>query len=747
MKVVIFNSLYPNPAEPAKGTFIQKPLMHYPEDIELEVIAPVPFFLSWWRRSKHRVPFSRYESLGNRKVRVWHPRFPLFPRNILRPWVPFYEYLCVAPLLWFLHRLKRIDLLHANFCMPDGVACHLLSRRFNIPYIITEHQGALAEYLENKSLKKRMLPAYLKAHKVIAVSQRLKGILIGHNIPESQVQVIKNGIDGSLFFPGQHAPTISRFIFIGNLIYNKGVQVLFQALALLGDKDIKLSIVGDGKYRSKLESLAKDLGISKQISFLGEKTASEVAALLREHDALVHPSFIESFGIAVVEALATGLPVLATINGGSEHILTPECGILVPTQDVKALAAGIKELISRNWDHQFIRDYAVQNYTIRTTLKETIALYPVSARKVCHLSSVHPRTDVRVYHKQCVSLAKAGYETHLVLADGKGNEKKQGVCIHDLGKATNRLTRMLTIPLKLLIKALMLKADLYQIHDPELIPIAILLRAITGKPVIYDAHECYRELFLHKEYLKPWQGKLASIGIRYLEALATKSLSEIITAIEYVAGLIGGTFVLHNYPLLSEWQGLEPDPNRFQSRNICYIGAITKERAATRMIKAMEMVDATLHLAGVAEPPEYIEELRQMPGYNKVVEYGYVDRPKAAKILSQCALGLVFLDPNPSYINAYPTKIFEYMAAGIPSLATNSLANIQIIDSSGAGRYIDSSTPEAIAQGINELLSVPEELAAMGAKGKALVEKELSWEAEVPAFLELYQSLINKEQK
>src|SRR2546428_6863995 len=104
--------------------------------------------------------------------------------------------------------------------------------------------------------------------------------------------------------------------------------------------------------------------------------------------------------------------------------------------------------------------------------------------KVCHLSSVHKRYDVRVFYKQCRSLAKRGYETTFVIADNKGDELKNGVNIIDVGAPTNRIQRITQTIFKIYKKALAINADVYHFHDPELLSIGLLLR-LKGKKVIY----------------------------------------------------------------------------------------------------------------------------------------------------------------------------------------------------------------------------------------------------------------------
>lgn len=744
MRIVFINKVFPNPVEPAKGNFVHKNLMQYPSDIDVEVIAPVPPFLGLRRQRQNRIPLWRMLDLGGRSIRVWHPRFLLFPRNIMRAFVPTFEYLSILPLLWYLHKRKRIDCLHANFCLPDGIAAAKLSNKLGIPFVITEHQAALADLLRIPYLKRMMLQSYIKAHKVIAVSEHTGQIILNAGLPHEKLVVIPNGIDTAVFTPVFHSRGITKLIYIGYLVQRKGVQFLLEAISILGDNSISLSLVGDGEYRNELEKQCTKLGIEESVHFLGEKNPQEIAQLLHDHDALVHPSLIESFGIVVVEAMAAGLPVVATQNGGSEYIVTDQTGIIVPPHDPHALAEGIRRLIATEWDAKAIRNYAVQHYDISEVVNDTIKQYPEPVSKICHLSSVHMRTDVRVFYKQCVSLVQAGYNVHLVVADGQGNELKDGVKIHDVGPFASRKLRMMLAPFKVLLMALSLRADVYQIHDPELLPIAILLKLISRKPVIYDIHECYAEAFLNKDYLSPFAGKLLSKIIRGLETGVLAMIDQGIAATEHIAQQYPDVPVLHNYPILAEWKDVRGNSSRYQSRCICYIGIITRERGIGQIVSAIENVDCSFHLAGKYEPVTYRDELKKMPGFAKVIEYGYVNRDKAAEIFSKCALGVVLFDRSPNHLYSLSTKMFEYMAAGLPILVSDLPTNIELIDESEVGVYLDPDCIEKISDTLNRLLNDPQKLAEMGQKGKKLTTKQLSWENEKDIYLNVYANLLSK---
>ncbi|MFW5628599.1 MAG: glycosyltransferase [Candidatus Cloacimonadaceae bacterium] len=747
MRVIFINSIYPNPAEPMKGNFVLKNLAHYPKDVDVEVIAPVGFFVQKRRKSSERVPFVRYENFEGRKIRIWHPRFLLLPRNLLRAFVPAFERLAIEPILRYLNKRKKIDVLHVNFCFPDGVAVASLARKMGIPYVITEHQAVLETLLSIKYMNKLMLPAYHGADKIIAVSDHTRNIILSHGVSKNNVVVVPNGIDTDLFTPHASGGEIKKLIYIGYLVEHKGVHVLLEALSKVGDSSLKLSIVGDGVYREELERLTVKYELQEQVDFLGSKTASEVAQLLKEHDALVHPSFIESFGITVIESMASGLPALATRNGGSEYIITDETGIIVPPKDSDAFAEGIKLLISTDWDREHIREYATENYDIRSVVRKTIELYPKPKHEpvACHISSVHKRNDVRIFYKQCTSLEKAGYKVHLLVADGMRHERKDGIIIQDVGTVQSRIQRMLVVPFRLLRKALYIQADIYQIHDPELIPMAIVLKLISRKPVVYDMHESYSCLFTHKEYMNKLQSFIFSKGIRIVENTALKILDKVITVTEHISKMFGGIPVIHNYPILAEWEDVSVSKERYESRNVCYLGSITRERGIFEMVNAIENIDCTLHLAGRFEEPEVREEVSKLPGFSKVVEHGFINRKQAAELLGSCALGIHPLYPNPNYTYSLPTKMLEYMAASLPILASNIPINMELLDSSKGGRYVDPKDVKALSQGIEEMLSDPDMLAQQGLAGKNFVFSQMSWEAEQEKYLQIYSELLNKE--
>lgn len=380
MKVLFFNSIFPNAVEPTKGNFIVKNLAAYPMNVEIRVLAPVPFGLASWRKQgSKQIPLYEELDLGHRKLIVYHPRFPLFPRNFLRPLIPWLEYMFTKRSIHNIYRTWPFDLLHANFGSPDGIAAAYHARKLQLPLVITEHQAKLGDFLQIPYLRRQYRFAYHTAKRVISVSQFTAG-LITQTFPDTDhVQVITNGVDFARFQLRKQRPNPHSLIYIGYLVQHKGIHILLEALAIIKPSGLtpQLSIVGDGEYRSELQQLAQKLGLNNQVHFLGEKTPTEVAALLPEHDFMVHPSFIESFGIVMVEALASGLPVLSTFNGGAQEIVNDDNGLLVSINNPQALAEGIKAIYA-NWQHydpQKIRNQAQERFDIHLLAQKTCEVY------------------------------------------------------------------------------------------------------------------------------------------------------------------------------------------------------------------------------------------------------------------------------------------------------------------------------------------------------------------------------------
>lgn len=365
---------------------------------------------------------------------------------------------------------------------------------------------------------------------------------------------------------------------------------------------------------------------------------------------------------------------------------------------------------------------------------------------VVHLTSVHRRTDTRIFLRQCRSLVEAGYEVVLVVADGHGDTSVDGVRIQDVGRGQGFRGR-LGAALRVFRAARQLRAAIFHIHDPELLPVGWLLRR-SGRIVVFDAHEDAPAQLITKPYLSPQRRRLLAFVVRWVERFVCGRLDAVIAATPVIgrkfAAINPETVVVNNYPLVDE---LHLNTGSGSERaSICYVGGISAIRGVRELVQAMEHVDAgvELSLIGSFESDELQEEIQAMPGWARVRAYGFQPRDAVSGLLAQSFAGLVTFHPAPNHLEAQPNKMFEYMSAGVAVIASDFPAWRQIVEGTGSGICVDPMDPVAIATAINALAADRGRAAAMGASGRHLVETAHNWQLERKVLLGLYRSLVER---
>jgi glycosyltransferase involved in cell wall biosynthesis len=368
---------------------------------------------------------------------------------------------------------------------------------------------------------------------------------------------------------------------------------------------------------------------------------------------------------------------------------------------------------------------------------------------VVHLTSVHGRGDTRIFVKQCRTLAQHAYRVTLVVADGAGDAMRDCINIRDVGRTRGRLRRMVQTTEKVYQQAILLDGDIYHLHDPELIPIGLRLKR-RGKLVIFDAHEDLPKQVLNKPYLPPGVRQLLSFVVARYERNACARLDGIVAATPTIRDKFLATHPhtvdVNNYPLLSEF---DAGPSMSEkAAEVCYVGGISASRGIRELVQACELLRTTtrLSLAGAFSEAALETAMQRSPGWQHVIQHGHLDRAGVTAVMARAVAGLVTLHPASNYLDALPVKMFEYMAAGIPVIASNFPLWRSIIETEQCGLCVDPLDPVAIARAIDFLVSHPEAAREMGANGRRAVTARYNWAAQGLRLIDFYGAITHAKQ-
>jgi glycosyltransferase involved in cell wall biosynthesis len=372
-------------------------------------------------------------------------------------------------------------------------------------------------------------------------------------------------------------------------------------------------------------------------------------------------------------------------------------------------------------------------------------------RKVVHLTSVHPAYDVRIFHKECKSLAQAGYHVTFIVPHEQ-DEVIDGVYVKAVCKPTGRKGRVTRTVWQVYKEALQQNADVYHFHDPELILIGLLLR-MKGKKVIYDIHEDVPRHILLKEYIPVISRRAVSKIAALIEWIAGQVFDSIVVVTPTIAQRFPTrkVLIIQNFPIWEELIMESPIPYRERDPVVAYVGGIATIRGINEIVQAMALipkeVNARLVLAGAFTPKKLETEIQNVPGWSRVDFIGWQSRPQVAELLARARVGVVVLHPLPNYIDSQPIKLFEYMAAGLPVVASDFLLLRKIVDGAGCGLLVNPLDPTAIAEAIKWLLEHPDKAEAMGKRGQLAVRNHYNWEREEKKLVQLYQRISTRGRK
>lgn len=367
--------------------------------------------------------------------------------------------------------------------------------------------------------------------------------------------------------------------------------------------------------------------------------------------------------------------------------------------------------------------------------------------KVCHLTSVHGPYDTRIFQKMCLTLADAGFDVYQVVANAQ-SEEKEGVHIVGVGVPFNsRLGRIRKAPKAVFEAAKKIDADIYHIHDPELLPYGVKLQRL-GKHVIFDSHEDVPNDILDKEWLGPhFLRKTVSELYRIYENRQVAKLSGVISVLDSITKRFKHptSITIHNYPRVEyfevEKKVFEPEADK--QFKLVYNGGLTKIRGIHNLVETMGYLDDqfSLLLMGPWESDEYRKECERLKGWSKVSYLGTLPIKDCFSVLKSCQLGMVVFLPVPNHIQSLPNKSFEYVASGLPMVMSDfSIWNQFFGD---YAHFVNPDNPQDIAKKVMMIQSnYSKELEKIKIQGKRILN-EYTWAKEGKRLIHFYRDILS----
>lgn len=394
-RLVVFSTLFPNPAQPQAGVFIRERMFRVGEHLPLAVVAPVPWFpfqglLRRWRL--HFRPDVPRREMQN-GVEVFHPRFFSVP-GIFKRLDGLFLALGSLPILWRLRRAGRLEVLDAHFGYPDGYAATLLGGWLGVPVAITL-RGTEVRHAATPGLRPRLRAALQRARRVFAVSTSLQALATDLGIPPAKIRVVGNGVDSGVFHPVSRSEARDRLglpqeglvlVTVGGLTERKGFHRVIELLPALTQRfpGLRYLVVGgasaEGDWGPRLRTQVQELGVEDRVHFLGPVAQAELKWVLGAANVFVLATRNEGWANVLLEAMACGLPVVTTdVGGNREVVCRPELGSVVPFDAPESLAAALIQALEADWSAEALTAYARANdWNLRVAdlLSEFRALAP-----------------------------------------------------------------------------------------------------------------------------------------------------------------------------------------------------------------------------------------------------------------------------------------------------------------------------------------------------------------------------------
>jgi glycosyltransferase involved in cell wall biosynthesis len=375
--ILVWSSLFPSPAQPQAGIFIRERMFRVGQELPLTVISPQPWFPLQGMLRRFRPYFRPAMPLHERQhgIDVYRPRYLSVPGVLKR----FDGWLMALGARATVHRLRRegrADIIDAHFAYPDGYAAVRVGRAMGTPVSVTL-RGTEVRHARDPALRPRLATALQGATRVFAVSSSLRAMALELGLPPGRALVVGNGVDATYFSPLPRAdarralrlPVDARvLVTVGGLVERKGFHRVIACLPQLLARfpTVHYLVVGsagpEGDFSAELHRQVAAGGLQERVHFLGGLPREGVQQALSASDVFVLSSRNEGWANVLLEAMACGLPVVASdVGGNAEVVCRPDLGVIVPFDDHTALCDALETALGTDWDRAAIRRYAEEN--------------------------------------------------------------------------------------------------------------------------------------------------------------------------------------------------------------------------------------------------------------------------------------------------------------------------------------------------------------------------------------------------
>ena len=363
--------------------------------------------------------------------------------------------------------------------------------------------------------------------------------------------------------------------------------------------------------------------------------------------------------------------------------------------------------------------------------------------RIRHLTSVHQLGDNRIFHRECKGLADAGHDVALIVGQPPAGPVA-GVPVLGVGSGRNRVDRATRVVGRILRVAVRERARIYHLHDPELLWAGLLLK-LLGHHVVYDVHEDAPRQIMNKFWIPWWARRILSIGTMLMERAAAAVCDGIVAATPAIAERFppGKTVVVQNFPRSAIARAREADTGDFGNRphTFAYTGGLAavqglREIVETAALLPVDLGDAVV--AGFFDDAALERRARASGGWKRIRFLGRVTPDEVPEVIRSARCGLVIDHPISNYLESWSTKMFEYMACGVPVVCSDFPFWKRLVADADCGIVVDPMDTEAVAKAVEALCRDPEQARRLGENGRRAVLDRYRWENEFAKLEDLY---------